>query len=53
MYLDFLRKAYSIQAEVLDGLDRPEAEDAYRGLVATATDLVAIAASRSRPSTRT
>jgi eukaryotic-like serine/threonine-protein kinase len=46
-YLGFLSAALLLQAEILGALDRPEAEAAYRGLVATATDLATVSTSKS------
>jgi len=42
VYLDFLRIHYTALAEVLDALDRPEVEGAFRGWVRVDGDLVAV-----------
>src|SRR5262249_47812087 len=41
------RKHYMLLAEVLVGLDRPDWEKAYRGLVAAATDLASVSTDRA------
>jgi tetratricopeptide (TPR) repeat protein len=47
MYLEFLKNHYALQAEVLDGLGRPEAEGAYRAAVTTAERQVAVSPNRA------
>jgi serine/threonine protein kinase/tetratricopeptide (TPR) repeat protein len=43
LYRESLRMAYHRLADLLDSLDRPEAEEAYHGLIAAARDVTALA----------